>query len=82
MSAMKWEMLTEVFDRVEAHMIKAALEALYIGVELSQESVGSSIPVNIGSFGRIQIFIPKEKFEEANAWLDGYLTGELDIEEE
>ncbi|MCF6278232.1 MAG: hypothetical protein L3J16_05710 [Anaerolineales bacterium] len=72
MNTMQWEVLTEVFDRLEAEMMKAALEALAIDVELSQESVGATIPVNFGSFGRVQIFVPKEKMTEAQAWLKEY----------
>jgi len=69
---MTWELLTEVYDRIEAEMMKAALEALEIPVELAQESVGGTIPVSFGQFAKVHIFVPKEKVEEASAWLDGY----------
>jgi len=72
MAAMTWELLTKVYDRIEAEMMKSALEALEIPAELAQESVGSSIPVSFGKFAEIHIFVPKEKLEEALAWLESY----------
>jgi len=69
---MTWELLTEVYDRIEAEMMKSALEALEISVELAQESVGGTIPVSFGKFAKVHIFVPKDKFEEASGWLEGY----------
>lgn len=72
MSALTWVSLTTVFDRIEAEMIKSALEAVDISVELSQESVGSTIPVSFGKFAKVEIFVPQETLEEAQAWLKEY----------
>ncbi len=72
MAEMTWEMLTEVYDRIEAEMMKAALEALEIPVELAQESVGSTIPVSFGKFAKVHLYVPKEKIKEARAWLETY----------
>ncbi len=69
---MDWKILTKVYDRIEAEMMKAALEALEIPVETAQESVGGTIPVSFGTFAEIHIFVPKEKFEESSAWLEVY----------
>lgn len=69
---MTWEILTEVYDRIEAEMMKAALEALEIPVELAQESVGGTIPVSFGKFAKVHLFVPKEKYQEASAWLESY----------
>ena len=69
---MTWEKLTKVYDRIEAEMMKSALEALEIPAELMQESVGGTIPVSFGKFAEVQIFVPKEKLEEALAWLESY----------
>ena len=43
-----------------------------ISVGLAQESVGSTIPVSFGKFAEVQVFVPKEKFEEASDWLEVY----------
>ena len=73
MTKMTWELLTKVYDRMEAEMMKAALEALEIPVELAQEGAGHwAIPLSFGDFAEVQIFIPKEKFEEASEWLKNY----------
>ena len=75
---MNWQLLTKVYDRIEAEMIKAALEALEISAELAQESVGGTMPVSFGKFAEVQIFVPKEKFEEASAWLKDYDNAQLE----
>ncbi|MBT3316145.1 MAG: DUF2007 domain-containing protein [Anaerolineae bacterium] len=82
MTEMTWELLTKVYDRIEAEMMKAALEALKIPVELAQESVGGTIPVSFGKFAEIHIFVPKEKLEEAHVWLETYTNDEFETEEE
>jgi hypothetical protein len=73
MDELCWELLVEIYDRLEAEMIKAALEAEGIPAELSQEGAGHSVyPVTVGSLGLVQIFIPKEKVADARTWLDAY----------
>ena len=82
MSDMQWKILTKVYDRVEAEMMKAALETLEIPVEFAQESVGGTIPVGFGSFAEIHLFVPTEKLEEASEWLKMYENDEVEIEDE
>ena len=82
MTEMTWELLTKVYDRIEAEMMKAALESLEIPTELAQESVGGTIPVSFGKFAEVHIFVPKEKFKEASLWLENYDNDELEIDEE
>lgn len=73
MNELCWELLVEVYNRLEAEMIKAALEAEGIPAELFQESTGhSAYPVTVGLLGLVQIFIPKEKVADARTWLDAY----------
>ena len=69
---MNWQLLTKVYDRIEAEMMKSALEALEISAELVQESVGGTIPVSFGKFAEVQVFVPKEEFAEASEWLKVY----------
>lgn len=76
MSEMTWQLLTEVYDRIEAEMIKAALEALEIPAELVQESVGSTIPVSFGQAAKVHIFVPKKDVDDALEWLKRYETEE------
>lgn len=72
MEEMKWEMLVEVYGRLEAEGVKSFLEAGGIQVELIQEAIGQLIPTNYDAFGRVQIFVPKEQFEEAEELYEAY----------
>jgi hypothetical protein len=66
MDELKYELLAEVYGRMEAELIKSYLEAHEIDVELFQESVGQNIyPTTIDMLGNVQIFVEKDKMEEA-----------------
>ena len=76
MDTMKWEILIEVQGRLEAELIESYLEANGVDVELFQESVGhSAFPVMVDGLGRVQIFIPKEKSQEARELLKEFSVG-------
>ena len=76
MDTMKWERLIEVQGRLEAELIESYLEANGVDVELIQESVGhSAFPVMVDGLGRVQVFIPKEKAQEAHDLLKEYDEG-------
>ncbi|HTX91887.1 MAG TPA: hypothetical protein VMC09_11800 [Anaerolineales bacterium] len=76
MDTLKYEKLTDVQGRLEADMLESYLEAQGIDVELIQESVGHSIyPVTINGLGRVQVFVPKEKAEEARKLFAEYKKG-------
>jgi len=71
-----WELLVEVYGFLEADAIKSLLEAEGIGVQLFQEAVGRyAYPVTVDGFGRVQIFVPKDKAVEAHEWLKVYREG-------
>ena len=73
MDDLKWELLAEVFGRLDAEAIKSLLEAQGIPVELFQEAVGHHIyPVMVDGLGKVQLFVPKEKIAEAREWLSHY----------
>ena len=66
MDELKYELLAEIYGRMEAELIKSYLEAHEIDVELFQESIGQNIyPTTIDSLGNVQIFVSKDKIEEA-----------------
>ena len=70
MSELKYEMLAEIYGRMEAELIKSYLEANEIDVELFQESVGQNIyPTTIDQLGKVQVFVKKENLEEARILL-------------
>jgi hypothetical protein len=76
------EYLTEVYDRIEAEIIKSALEAEGIPAILSQEAAGSLYPVAFGELARIEIFVPQSHLESARAWLAGYEQGRENTNED
>ena len=83
MNEMTWTLLTKVYSRIEAEMVKAALEALDIPVELAQEGAGHwAIPLSFGDFAEVQVFVPKDKFDDAGEWLKGYDNDEMELVEE
>ncbi len=76
MDEMKYEKLTDLQGRLEANMVESYLEAQGIDVELIQESIGqSSYAVLVNGLGRVQVFVPKEQFEEARQLLNTYREG-------
>ena len=76
MDQLTYEILAEVFGRMDAELIESLLEAEGIDVELVQESVGHTIyPVSVDGLGRVQIFVPKSKIQEAREWLKAYREG-------
>jgi hypothetical protein len=66
MDELKYELLAEIYGRMEAELIKSYLEAHEIDVELFQESIGQNIyPTNIDALGNVQIFVSKDQINEA-----------------
>lgn len=72
MDEMKWEKLADIYGRLEADLVKSYLEAAGVPVEMFQEAIGQLIPTNLDEFGRVQLFVPKEKFEEAQKLFEDY----------
>lgn len=71
----KLEYLTEVYNRLEAEMLKTALEASGILTVLSGEAAGTLYPVTFGEFARIEILVSATQIEEARQWLAEYERG-------
>jgi hypothetical protein len=66
MDDLKYELLAEVYGRMEAELIKSYLEAHEINVELFQESIGqNNYPTSVDTLGNVQIFVRKDKIKEA-----------------
>jgi hypothetical protein len=81
MSELKWELLEEVYGRLDAEVLKSFLEAEGIPVELFQESAGVyAYPVNVGEMGRVQIFVPKRDLEQARMLLDEFRQGDFEMQ--
>ena len=73
MSETRWETLSEAGNRIEAEIMKEALEAQGIPAEIFQE--GAMHYAYTG--GRIEVCVPNERIGEARAWLAEYQNGQL-----
>ena len=68
-----WELVGEVYSRLEADMIESHLKALEIPCLLIQESAGHSVyPVNLGALGKVEIYVPAENAEEVKTLLHSF----------
>ncbi len=76
MEELTYENIADVSGRPEAELIESYLEAHGIDVELVQESIGhSSFAVTINGLGLVQIYVPKNKIDEARQLLKIYHKG-------
>ena len=66
MDELKYELLAEVYGRMEAELIKSYLEAHEIDVELISENplVKIFIPTTVDTARQVQIFVSKDKIKE------------------
>jgi hypothetical protein len=77
MTENEWVALMEVFDRLEAEILKEALEAQGIPAQLFQEGISHYLYPVSGPMGRIEICVPSDKLEQASAWLEDYNNDDL-----
>ena len=70
---MKYELLTELSNRLEADLLESYLEANGVDAELFQESVGqNAFPVTVDMLGYVQVFVPKSKLKQAKKLLEKF----------
>lgn len=79
MDDIRWEKATEVNGRLEAEMLKSFLEAEGVPVELFQEGAGQAFAVNVGALGLVQVFVPKERLDEALTLIDAFQNPENEV---
>jgi hypothetical protein len=81
MDEMKYARLTEVLGRWKAEILESFLEAEGIDVELIQDSLSHTFYTH--AFAPVQIFVPKEKLEQAHGLLKVFDENfEKDVEDE
>jgi len=73
----EWVYLMEVYDRLEAEILKEALEAQGIPAQLFQEGISHYLYPVSGPMGKIEVCVPADRLEQATAWLNAYNKGEL-----
>jgi hypothetical protein len=67
MDEMKYAKLTEVLGRWKAEILESFLEAEGIDVELIQDSLSHTFYTH--AFAPVEIFVPKERLEQARGLL-------------
>ncbi len=77
MSRDGWSTLLEVYDRLEAEILKESLEAQGIPAALFHEGAGALYPTTFGPLAKVEVCVPDERLREAQAWLEAYNNGEL-----
>jgi len=81
MDEIKWEKATEVNGRLEAEMLKSFLEAEGVPVELFQEGAGQSVyAMNVGALGVVEVFVPKEKLQDARELIEAFQNPENEVQ--
>jgi hypothetical protein len=77
MSENEWVALLEVFDRLEAEILKEALDAQGIPAQLFQEGISHYLYPVSGPMGRIEICVQSRQLKDALNWLEAYNKGDL-----
>ncbi len=78
---MQYALLTEIYGRLQAESLKAFLFSEGIDAELIQEGAGQyAYPLTVGELGRVQVFVPRQHLETAQALLQAFENGEADFE--
>ena len=80
MSELKWTLLTEVYGRMNAELIKSLLNANGVDVELFQEAAGGNFayPTNVGEFALVQLFVPTDKLPESKEIFENSQNGSME----
>ncbi len=79
MSEKEWVTLLEVNDRLEAEIIKDALEAQGIPAAYFQEgAVQFGYRIAVGPMSVIEICVPNDRLQEAESWLNAYQSGKFE----
>lgn len=63
------ERVEVVYGLLEGEICRSLLEANGIPVMLSSEAAGSAYRVNVGAFGRIEVYVPASRAQEARGIL-------------
>lgn len=75
----KWVVIRANLSPGEAVVIRGRLESEGIPAVLQQEAVGAVLGLTVGPLGSARVFVPEDRFEEAEAILA--VTFEVDEED-
>jgi hypothetical protein len=81
--AVQWAIVDEVAGDLQAELLRGLLQAQGIEVLLSQESAGHSVyALGVGELGKVEILVPMDRLEEAQAILNDYYAGKFELPDE
>lgn len=81
MTEKEWVTLLEVNNRLEAEIIKDALEAQGIPAAFFQEGVAQfGYALSVGPLSVVEICVPSDRISEAQTWLQAYQHNLLEKE--
>lgn len=79
MTEKEWVTLLEVNNRLEAEIIKDALEAQGIPAAFFQEGAAQfGYALSVGPLSVVEICVPSDRLSEAQTWLEGYQRGDFE----
>jgi hypothetical protein len=83
MSQKEWITLIETQDRLQAEILREALQACEIPAQIFQEGAAQfAYPLSVGPLSLVQVCVPADRAQEAQAWLQDYLKGNLAADDE
>jgi hypothetical protein len=68
-------------SRAQAEILRGLLEGEGVTVVLSQEAVGSVMPVDVGAFGQVDLLVPADQAALAREILDE-ISGQLPVSDD
>lgn len=78
MEAEKWIEVDSEFGRLSGEMIKILFESRGIPVYLAQEGAGAAYGFTFGILGKVSVFVPESRAEDARKLLVDMLEGRLE----
>jgi hypothetical protein len=78
MTTTNWVTAFTVQGELQAEILRGLLEAQGIPVELSQESAARIYGLGVGPMAEVEIIVPEEKLETAQAIFADYKSGKFE----
>jgi hypothetical protein len=82
MTNQKYVRIYSAEGKLAAEMVRLLLESFDINAILSQESVGTTYGLVLGTLGEVFILVPENKAQDAIQILESMDRGELEIDDD
>lgn len=74
----EWLLLTKIDGEFKAQVLHGLLQANDVPAQLIQEGAGRAYGLTVGPLGTVEIYVPSNKFTEAQEILSNYDSGNFD----